>query len=91
MPAELELPRLGLMRVRDPEGQGLALIDTSSPRVRAAYAERVQAWQQRTERDLRKAGVDRMDVPVPRERDVQQLVTPILRFFRMREQRGLKR
>ena len=91
MPAELELPRLGLMRVRDPEGQGLALIDTSSPRVRAAYAERVQAWQQRTERDLRKAGVDRMDVPVPMARGGGDLAGPILRFFRMREMRGAKR
>ena len=91
MPAELELPRLGLMRVRDPEGQGLALIDTSSPRVRAAYAERVQAWQQRTERDLRKAGVDRMDVPVPMVRGGGDLAGPILRFFRMREMRGAKR
>ena len=91
MPAELELPRLGLMRVRDPEGQGLALIDTSSPRVRAAYAERVQAWQQRTERDLRKAGVDRMDVPVPMARGGGDLAGPILKFFRMREMRGAKR
>ena len=91
MPAELELPRLGLMRVRDPEGQGLALIDTSSPRVRAAYAERVQAWQQRTERDLRKAGVDRMDVPVPMVRGGGDLAGPILKFFRMREMRGAKR
>lgn len=91
MPAELDLPRKGLMRVRDPEGGGVGIIDTSSARVREAYTERVHAWQTRTERALRKAGVDRMDVPVPRIRQTGDLAGPILGFFRMRELRGAKR
>lgn len=91
LPAELELPRAGLVRVRDPEGDRVGVVDTSSDRVRAAYADRVEAWRTRTEAALRRAGVDRMDVPVPRTRGGTELVDPILRFFRMRELRGAKR
>ena len=88
---EWDVPAAGLTRLQDPETGETQVVDWSSPRVRRAYGERMAAWQAQTERTVRKAHVDRMDVPVPRERDVQQLVTPILRFFRMREQRGLKR
>jgi len=90
-PAELDLPRAGLLRVRDPEAQGVAVIDTNSPRVRQAYAQRVAAWDEQTQRVLRRSGVDRMDVPVPRTRSGADLIAPILRFFRMRELRGAKR
>jgi uncharacterized protein (DUF58 family) len=88
---ELAPPDAGLMRVRDPESGGETVIDWSSRRVRAAYEERVAGALARTENDLRRAGVDRMDVPISRERDLNSIARPILRFFRMREQRGLKR
>jgi len=88
---ELEIPAAGLTRVRDPETGETRIVDWSSPRVRAAYGTAVAAWQQRTERSLRRAKVDRMDVPVPRERSADLIAGPILRFFRMREQRGAKR
>ncbi len=93
MPAELELPKVGLLRVRDPEDGRRAVVDTSSRRVRRDYAARVAAWTARTERAFRTAGVDRMDVSVPREREgpSASVVDPILRFFRMRELRGAKR
>ena len=90
-PPELDPPDAGLLRVRDPETGHVVIVDTSSARVRKAYAERVAAWDQRTEHALRRARVDRMDVPVPRGRGKDQIVGPILRFFRMREQRGAKR
>ena len=67
------------------------MIDWRSRRVRAAYQERVAAWRLRTEDDLRRARVDLMDVDVPRERDIDAVARPIVRFFRMREQRGAKR
>jgi len=88
---ELSLPSVGLARVRDPETGVTSLLDTSSARVRAAYADRVDRWRARTERDLRRANVDRMDVPVPREGGKDLIAGPILKFFRMREQRGAKR
>lgn len=85
---ELDLPRSGLLRVRDPESGQAAVLDTSNPRVREAYAERVAAWRAQTERALRRARVDRMDVPLPRVRHPQAVAGPILRFFRMRQLRG---
>lgn len=88
---ELEIPAAGLTRVRDPESGETRIVDWSSRRVRAAYGDAVAAWQQRTEGSLRRARVDRMDVPVPREADPDRIARPILRFFRMRELRGAKR
>lgn len=88
---ELFLPASGLTRVRDPESGRTQVVDWSHPRVRAAYGEHRADWQRRTERELRRAQVDRMDMPVPRERQGAQIAGPIVRFFRMREQRGAKR
>ncbi len=59
--------------------------------MRAAYAERIAAWRQKTEDDLRRAKVDLMDVPILRDLDKDMIVRPILKFFRMRELRGMKR
>jgi uncharacterized protein (DUF58 family) len=88
---ELDLPRAGLLRVRDPETGAETVIDTSSRRTRRAWAERVAAWRERTDRGLRRAHVDCMDVPVPRAPGKDLVAGPILRFFRMRELRGTKR
>jgi len=88
---ELELPGAGLMRLRDPETGRETVVDWRSPKARAAYAERVAAWRARTEEDLRRANVDRMDVPLPRTYDRDAVARPILGFFRMRELRGAKR
>jgi uncharacterized protein (DUF58 family) len=91
LPPELAPPEAGLMRVRDPETGREHVIDWRSPRVRSVYEARVDAWRRRTEEELRRAGVDRMDVPLPRVPDKDAVARPILRFFRMRELRGAKR
>jgi uncharacterized protein (DUF58 family) len=89
---ELELPAAaGLLRVRDPETGREQVVDCGDPATRAAFAARVAAWRGRTEDALRRAGVDRMDVPIPRSPDRNAVARPILHFFRMREQRGMKR
>jgi uncharacterized protein (DUF58 family) len=88
---ELTSPGTGLLRVRDPETGRVGVVDTSSRRVRADYARRVEAWSTQTEQALKRAHVDRMDVPVPREHAPDLVAGPILRFFRMRELRGAKR
>jgi hypothetical protein len=77
--------------VRDPESGRVTVVDARSLRVRAAYAERVEAWRTRTEEDLRRANVDLMDVPITRSHDRDMVARPIIRFFRMRELRGAKR
>lgn len=88
---ELSPPARGLLRVRDPESGEASLLDMQSPRVRAAYAARVAAWRDQTERGLVRAKVDRMDVPVPQVPGAEHVAGPILSFFRMRELRGTKR
>ncbi len=88
---DLDPPNAGLLRTRDPESGRETVVDWSSPRVRAAYAQRIAAWRQETEDDLRRAKVDLMDVPISRELDKDMIVRPILKFFRMRELRGTKR
>jgi len=90
LPPELEAPDTGLLRVRDPETGVEQTIDWGSPRVRAAYESRVTAWRQRTEDELRRAGVDLMDVPITREQDNDMIARPILKFFSMRAARGAK-
>jgi uncharacterized protein (DUF58 family) len=91
LPPDLELPRAGMIRARDPETGHSLVLDTSSAAVRAAYAARIERWRARTEADLRRAGVDLMDVAMPRERGRFQIADPLLRFFRMRELRSRKR
>jgi hypothetical protein len=79
------------VRFADPESGREVVVDTSSARARARYAELVAAWDGRTRDALRRARVDRMDVPVPRHRTKDMIAGPILRFFRMRQLRGAKR
>ena len=91
LPPELEPPGGGLLRMRDPESGRETVIDWGSPRVRAAYAERIADWRVKTEDDLRRAKVDLMDVPISRDLDKDMIARPLLKFFRMRELRGTKR
>ncbi|MDH3591455.1 MAG: DUF58 domain-containing protein [Planctomycetota bacterium] len=88
---ELTPPADGLMRIRDPETGRASVVDWSCPRTRLAYAARVAARSAAVEDAFRKAKVDRMDVPITRERQKDMVAGPILRFFRMREARGAKR
>jgi uncharacterized protein (DUF58 family) len=84
-------PAAGLVRVRDPETGEQTLLDARDPRHRAAYALRAEVWRAQTTDRLRRAGVDRMEVPLPRVADRDAVARPILKFFRMRVQRGAKR
>jgi len=88
---ELFPPDRGLCRLVDPESGAATLVDWNSERVRAAWLERVAAWRRRVDDELQRADVDCMDVPVPLVPDREAVARPILRFFRMREQRGAKR
>jgi len=88
---ELTPPDGGVLRVRDPETGRTSLVDWGDSRARAAYSRRVEAWRAKTADELRRAKVDLMDVPVPRAPDRYSVAAPIMRFFRMREVRGLKR
>ena len=88
---ELVPPGAGLLRVRDPESGVEQIVDWGDERVRAAFEERARAHRAGTESDLRRMGVDLMDVPISRGRDREMIARPIMRFFRMRQARGAKR
>lgn len=79
----------GLERLRDPETLASVVVDWT-PKAREAYAARAARARARADEALARAGVDVMDVPVPREAGRDLVAGPILRFFRMRELRGAK-
>lgn len=85
-PATWELPRAGLLHLRDLESGGARWVDTGSRRVRDAHAAAVRNHDEKLRADFRRAGVDALDVWT--HRDVGE---PIVRFFRMRELRGGRR
>lgn len=92
----LELPRAGLLRVRDLETGAAGWLDAGSAKVRKAYAATMAARQERLIEGFKRSGVDHMRVVLRSgvhdtaqiERDVGDA---IVRFFRMRELRGSKR
>ena len=88
---ELDLPRVGLARLRDPESGVETVLDTNHAGTRAAWARRVAAWRDRADAALGAAGVDVMDVAVPTKDGTDTLARPILDFFRRRERRGSRR
>ncbi len=81
-PRERELPRLGLLRLRDAETGQERLVDTSRRAVREAFARDATARQEERDGLLARVGVDRIAIrtDAPYER-------PLLQFFRMRERR----
>ena len=81
----------GLVRVVDPESGAGHVLDIGARRVRAAWRERVDAWERRTDAAFVRARVDVIDVPLPSTGSPEAIAAPLLRFFRMRERRGLKR
>lgn len=92
LPPELAGPRRkGVLRLRDPETGFERTVNWSSRREREAYEQRVAVWREQTEHDLQRARVDLMDVPISIERDPEMVARPIMRFFRMRQERGAKR
>ncbi|MCA9319742.1 MAG: DUF58 domain-containing protein [Planctomycetes bacterium] len=91
LPPELAPPTAGMMRLRDPETGAARLVDWRHAPSRAAYIERVAAWRSGAEAAMRRAGVDRIDIEVPRTADYDAIARPLLGFFRMRELRGAKR
>jgi len=83
--AETELPAAGLIALRDPESGRIHIVDSDSPRVRAAYAERVAQERADTRRLLRGLGIDEVQGEVG-----QPFVAPLLAFFHRRERLRLR-
>ncbi|NJL24904.1 MAG: DUF58 domain-containing protein [Calothrix sp. SM1_5_4] len=79
---EIELPRLGLVDFEDPETGEAVTVDTSSPVFRREYKKYVEETDLRRRSELRRSQVDLISV-----RTDEDLVTPLLNFFRGRSRR----
>lgn len=82
-PRERMLPDIGLARFVDPETGETVDVDTSDPRVREVYQQSVTDDRERRKRLFRRLGIDEIVIGT----DVGY-VEPLLKFFRVREQRG---
>jgi uncharacterized protein (DUF58 family) len=82
-PRERTLPDIGLARFVDPESGETVDVDTGDRRVRESYERAVAEDAERLRRLFRRLGIDEIAV-----RTDTGYVEPLLRFFRLREQRG---
>ena len=90
-PPELDAPAAHRLRLFDPESGRETIIDFADERARRRYAESVARWRTDTEEHLQQAGVDLIDIDLPREPRQDFVSAPLRHFFRMREERGAKR
>jgi uncharacterized protein (DUF58 family) len=81
-PREEELPDVGLALFEDLESGEVLEVDTSDPRVRAAYRRRVAKQRQRREELFRRLSVDHVTVQTHRD-----YARPLSELFRRRERR----
>lgn len=79
---ERDLPPLGLLELEDPETGERLVVNTSSGRFREAFSRTVRARRERLDDEMRRSGVDLIDV----ETGVSY-VEPLHRFFRERIRR----
>ena len=65
-PAERSLPDVGLVELEDPETGELALVDTSSPKVRRQFAATADAEEEELRRFFLKTGIDTLPISTDR-------------------------
>ncbi|MSQ29039.1 MAG: DUF58 domain-containing protein [Dehalococcoidia bacterium] len=78
-PLDIALPDVGIIEVVDAERGGRVLLDSSSARVREAYAAAAAERAVRRRGSLAAAGVDEVEVRLDRD-----LTTPLAAYFRRR-------
>lgn len=83
--------RVGLVRLRDPEGGATTLLDLGDRRVRAALEERLADARLAARRTMTLAGGELLDVTLPPTADVAPIHRALLRFFFGRRERLLRR
>lgn len=80
---EENFPDIGLVDVHDPETGETLTIDSSSRSFRETYADEQKRRKELRDRELRRAGVDRVDVGTSGD-----FVAPLATYFRSRSARG---
>ncbi len=81
-PAEEELPRVGLIRLQDPETGEIAFVNSSSKKFRQKWREYREESESGLDRLLRKAGVDQVLLSTD-----GPLVEPLISLFEKRRKR----
>lgn len=81
-PRERELPPAGLVEFRDAEHGEHVLVDTASEEYRARLREALEVQREQQASELRRRGVDLIDLPTD-----GSAVDPLVRFFELRRRR----
>lgn len=79
---ELELPKLGLVDLEDPETGDVVSVDTSSPIFRREYEKYIAELRKGREAELRRAQVETIEI-----RTDGDVAAPLLQFFQRRSRR----
>jgi len=79
---ERELPPLGYLELEDPESGERVVVNTSDPRFRETFTQRVEEARTRQDQALRRSKVDVIDIDTG-----QPYVRPLMRFFQARARR----
>lgn len=82
-PMERELPNVGFLNLRDPETGEERTVDTRSPQVRSAYAERVRLEHRQIAQTFRAAGMTPVEIS-----NGQDYSKTLMGYFRARQRRG---
>jgi hypothetical protein len=77
--AEIEIPNVGLIKVKDNETGVIKMIDTSSRKVRDGIKEAFELHHNRFKETFRKCGLDTINI-----RTDQNYVKSLLKFFKSR-------
>jgi len=81
-PKEMEIPNIGLVRVRDSETNRLMWLDTSSKKIRETYAKQYHDNISNCKSSFLKSGADLMHI-----RTDESYVNELMKFFKRRESR----
>ena len=85
-PAEVVLPKAGIVRLHDAEMAYQYEVDTSNPRIRRDYEKHTAEFISRRDKLFRSINVDSVVF-----RTDSSYMEPLMRFFRMREKRLIRR
>lgn len=85
-PSERVLPDVGVVRFADPESGEIVDVDTSVSRVRSQFERRVSEERRARQQALRRLAID--EIVVSTDQDIME---PLLTFFRRREVRARRR
>lgn len=66
-PAEKNLPAAGPIRLEDPETGEQTEINSSNPKIRKAYRQQAQAWQNQLDTHFKKLSIDKIDLVTDEE------------------------